>query len=124
MCCQGVASGGDIGGVVYGNLVCRLLLEKKKDTHYLEELNHLLGSLFLYSVVSPHQVKQRTTAVRELGTNAIEWGHQRESDRIVTIDYRIEPEKINIDVKDTGPGFDPDNLAHAAQYGDRVTHMM
>jgi DNA-binding response OmpR family regulator len=97
----------------------------QSDTHYLEELNHLLGSLFLFSGLSQQQVKQLTTAVRELGTNAIEWGHQRESERIVTVDYRIDPEKITIDIKDTGPGFDPANLAHAAREGsDPVSHMM
>ena len=65
-----------------------------------------------------------STAVRELGTNAIEWGHRKESERIVTVDYRIDPEKITIDIKDTGPGFDPDHLAHAAHLEDPVSHMM
>jgi two-component system OmpR family response regulator len=96
----------------------------QSDTHYLEELNHLLGSLFLFSGLSQQQVKQLTTAVRELGTNAIEWGHKKESERIVTVDYRIDPEKITIDIKDTGPGFSPENLSHAAYPGDPVSHMM
>lgn len=96
----------------------------QSDTHYLEELNHLLGSLFLFSGLTQQQVKQMTTAVRELGTNAIEWGHQRKSDRIVTVDYRIDPTKITIDIKDTGPGFDPSNMAHAAYPEDPVGHMM
>lgn len=96
----------------------------QSDTDYLEELNHLLGSLFLFSGLTQQQVKQLTTAVREVGTNAIEWGHQNETDRIVTVDYRIDPEKITIDIKDTGPGFDPSNLAHAAYVDDPVGHMM
>src|SRR2546423_797018 len=53
------------------------------DTQYLEELNHLLGSLFLFSGLNQQQVKQLTTAVRELGTNAIEWGHKKQVDRVV-----------------------------------------
>jgi DNA-binding response OmpR family regulator len=96
----------------------------QSDTHYLEELNHLLGSLFLFSGLTQQQVKQLTTAVRELGTNAIEWGHKKKSDRIVTIDYRIDPEKITIDIKDTGPGFNPANLAHIAYPDDPISHMM
>lgn len=96
----------------------------QSDTHYLEELNHLLGSLFLFSGLNKQQIKQLTTAVRELGTNAIEWGHQRQSERIVTVDYRIDPEKITIDIKDTGPGFSPKNLPHAATHDDPVSHMM
>jgi DNA-binding response OmpR family regulator len=96
----------------------------QSDTHYLEELNHLLGSLFLFSGLSQQQVKQLTTAVRELGTNAIEWGHKKQLNRIVTVDYRIDPQKITILIKDTGPGFDPDNLPHAASGDDPIGHMM
>jgi DNA-binding response OmpR family regulator len=96
----------------------------QSDTHYLEELNHLLGSLFLFSGMTKQQIKQFTAAVRELGTNAIEWGHQRQTERIVTVDYRIDPEKITIDIKDTGPGFSPANLPHAAKPDDPVSHMM
>ncbi len=44
--------------------------QMQSDTQYLEELNHLLASLFLFSGLSQPQVKQLTTAVRELGTNA------------------------------------------------------
>jgi two-component system OmpR family response regulator len=94
------------------------------DTHYLEELNHLLGSLFLFSGLSQQQVKQLTTAVRELGTNAIEWGHQKQPHRVVTVDYRIDPQKISIAIKDTGPGFNPTNLPHAADTEDPIGHMM
>ncbi len=94
------------------------------DTHYLDELNHLLGSLFLFSGLNQQQVKQLTTAVRELGTNAIEWGHQKQTHRIVTVDYRIDPQKITIIIKDTGPGFNPTQLPHAANSEDPIAHMM
>jgi CheY-like chemotaxis protein len=96
----------------------------QSDTQYLDELNHLLGSLFLFSGLEPNQVRQLTTAVRELGTNAIEWGHHKDADRIVTVDYRIDPEKVTIDIKDTGPGFNPEHLPHAAHPDDPVGHMM
>ncbi len=96
----------------------------QSDTSYLEELNHLLGSLFLFSGLDTKQIKQLTTAVRELGTNAIEWGHKKQIERIITIDYRIDPEKITIDIKDTGPGFNPANLPHAASPDDIVGHTM
>jgi two-component system, OmpR family, response regulator len=96
----------------------------QSDTQYLEEVNHLLGSLFLFSGLTEQQVRQLTTAVRELGTNAIEWGHKRQIDRILTIDYRIDPEKITILIKDTGPGFNPTNVPHAANTEDPIGHMM
>ncbi len=96
----------------------------QSDTQYLEELNHLLAALFLYSGLSQSEVKQLTMAVRELGTNAIEWGHQKQIDRIVSVTYRIDGEKIAIVIRDTGPGFNPTNLPHAAQVEDPVAHMM
>ena len=96
----------------------------QSDTQYLEELNGLLSSLFLFSGLSQTQAKQLATAVREMGTNAIEWGHQKQVDRIVTVTYRIDPEKVTILIKDTGPGFDPKNLPHAAQDDDPASHMM
>jgi CheY-like chemotaxis protein/anti-sigma regulatory factor (Ser/Thr protein kinase) len=94
------------------------------DTQYLEELNHLLGSLFLFTGLTAPQVRQLTTAVRELGTNAIEWGHQKQVERIMTTTYRIDAEKVSITIRDTGPGFDPENLAHAAKPDDPISHMM
>ncbi len=94
------------------------------DTEYLDELNHLLASLFLFSGLTQIQVKQLTTAVRELGTNAIEWGHRKQVERVVTVVYRIDPQKITIVIRDTGPGFDPKNVPHAAQPEDPVAHMM
>jgi two-component system OmpR family response regulator len=96
----------------------------QSDTQYLEELNHLLGSLFLFSGLTQTQVKQLTTAVRELGTNAIEWGHKKQTDRIVTVDYHIDPKKVTIMIKDTGPGFNPRNMPHAANPDDPIGHMM
>src|SRR5262249_29196975 len=86
----------------------------QSDTQYLDELNGLLSSLFLFSGLTQTQAKQLTTAVQELGTNAIEWGHQKKLDMIVNVTYRIDAEKITITIKDNGPGFDPGNLPHAA----------
>jgi two-component system, OmpR family, response regulator len=96
----------------------------QSDTQYLDELNGLLSSLFLFSGLTQTQAKQLTTAVQELGTNAIEWGHQKKLDMIVNVTYRIDPEKITITIRDNGPGFDPKNLPHAAQPDDPVGHMM
>jgi DNA-binding response OmpR family regulator len=96
----------------------------QSDDQYLEELNQLLASLFLFSGLPQVQVQQLTLAVRELGVNAIEWGHQRQVERIVSVIYRIDQEKVTILIRDTGPGFDPRRLPHAAQPDDPVSHMM
>lgn len=96
----------------------------QSDTSYLEELNGLLASLFHFSGLTASEIKQLTTAVREMGTNAIEWGHRKQVDRIVTVDYLIDPKKITIIIKDTGPGFNPTNVPHAADPEDPISHMM
>jgi CheY-like chemotaxis protein/anti-sigma regulatory factor (Ser/Thr protein kinase) len=96
----------------------------QSDTQYLEELNHLLASLFLFSPLSQSQIRQLAMAVRELCVNAIEWGHQKQLDRIVNVIYRIDAEKIVIVIRDEGPGFDPHHMPHAAKPDDPVSHMM
>lgn len=96
----------------------------QSDACFLEELNQLLASLFLFSGLTHTQVRQLTTAVREMGINAIEWGHRKQIDRIVQVVYRIDPEKIVITIRDSGPGFDPSHLPHAANPDDPVAHMM
>jgi two-component system OmpR family response regulator len=98
--------------------------ELQSDTRHLEELNHLLAALFLFSGLTQPQVRQLTLAVRELGSNAIEWGHRKQTERIVTVTYRIDPEKVTIVIRDTGPGFNPQSLPHAATSDDPVAHMM
>ncbi len=96
----------------------------QSDTHYLEEFNHFLSSLFLFTRLTRTQIEQLTTAVRELCINAIEWGHQKQIDRLVNAIYRIDPEKVTIIIRDEGPGFDPTKLPHAAKPDDPVSHAM
>jgi DNA-binding response OmpR family regulator len=90
---------------------------------YLDELNQLLASLFLFTGLSEIQVQHLTLAVRELGTNAIEWGHKNQVERLLTVTYRIDTEKITIVIRDTGPGFDPSDLPHAIRPDDPVAHL-
>jgi anti-sigma regulatory factor (Ser/Thr protein kinase) len=111
-------------GLLHHGAEGEIHFQLQSDTQYLEELNHLLASLFLYTGLPQAQVRQLTMAVRELCVNAIEWGHQKQIDRIVTVIYRIDPEKITITIRDKGPGFNPDQLPHAAKPDDPVSHMM
>ena len=98
--------------------------ELKSDTHYLEELNRLLSSLFLHTGMSEDDIFQLTTAVREMGSNAIEWGNQKRDDSAVTVTYRIDAEKIVIVIRDEGPGFDRANLPHAVKgIHDPASHL-
>jgi CheY-like chemotaxis protein len=95
----------------------------QSDLGYLDEFNKLLSSLFLQSGLNEVEAKQLTMAVRELGANAIEWGHKRQVDRIVAVTYRVERDKVTVVIRDTGPGFNPEQVPHAARSDDPVSHM-
>jgi CheY-like chemotaxis protein/anti-sigma regulatory factor (Ser/Thr protein kinase) len=97
--------------------------ELKSDARFLEELNHMLASLFLYSGLPADSIRQLTTAIREMGMNAIEWGHRKNMDLVVQVTYRVERDRVVIVIKDTGPGFNPRNVPHAADPDDPVKHM-
>ncbi len=90
---------------------------------HLEELNALLASLFLFTPFSPAQVKQLISVVRELGANAIEWGHRKQVDLPLTVTYHIDAEKVRIVIRDSGPGFNPRELPHAANGDDPLAHL-
>jgi anti-sigma regulatory factor (Ser/Thr protein kinase) len=66
------------------------------------------------------QIRQ---AVMEMAHNAIEWGNQHQSDRLVKIIYRVHQNYLEIVVRDQGPGFDRSNLPHAALADDPFTHL-
>jgi two-component system OmpR family response regulator len=98
--------------------------ELKSEAHHLEELNRLLSSLFLHTGMSEDDAFRLTTAVREMGTNAIEWGNKKRADSAVTVTYRIDAEKIVIVIRDEGSGFDRANLPHAVKcMEDPASHL-
>jgi CheY-like chemotaxis protein/anti-sigma regulatory factor (Ser/Thr protein kinase) len=97
--------------------------ELKSDACFLEELNHMLSSLFLYSGLPADSIRQLTTAIREMGMNAIEWGHRKQGDLLVNITYRIDKDRVVIVIRDSGPGFNPARVPHAADPEDPVKHM-
>ena len=47
-----------------------------------------------------------TMSVIEAGTNAIQHGHRRDPAKPVDVTFTIEPDRIQITVRDSGPGFD------------------
>lgn len=49
-------------------------------------------------------------AIEEATVNAVKHGNKRNSDKTVTIEYDVTPEKIDVEVTDQGSGFDPNNL--------------
>jgi two-component system OmpR family response regulator len=97
--------------------------ELKSDAQFLEELNHMLSSLFLFSGLPGDSIRQLTTAIREMGMNAIEWGHRKQHDLLVNVTYRIDKDRVVIVIRDTGPGFNPKCVPHAADPEDPAKHM-
>jgi anti-sigma regulatory factor (Ser/Thr protein kinase)/CheY-like chemotaxis protein len=93
------------------------------DLAFLEELNAELGTLLRSAGLSLFQVQKLTLAVRELVANAIEWGHGRRPDLLVRVICRFEPDRVTVAVRDSGPGFDPRDLPHAAKEADPVAHL-
>lgn len=53
---------------------------------------------------------QVTMSVIEAGTNAIQHGHKRNSALPVDIRFSLYPDRMEIDVYDTGSGFDPGQI--------------
>jgi len=46
-------------------------------------------------------------SVIEAGTNAIQHGHKRDASLTVDFDFRMFDDRLEVAVRDTGPGFDP-----------------
>jgi serine/threonine-protein kinase RsbW len=49
---------------------------------------------------------QVSMSVIEAGTNAIQHGHRLDPSKLVDVRFELWPDKIEITVRDTGPGFD------------------
>jgi len=53
---------------------------------------------------------QVSMSVIEAGTNAIQHGHNRDATRPFDIRFSLFPDRMEIDVRDTGSGFDPGKI--------------
>ena len=93
------------------------------DRRSLEELNALFSSLLLYTPLTDDEIFQLTTAVREMGNNAIEWGNRNRIEQPVTVTYRIDSEKVTIVIRDQGSGFNLCDCPHAATGDDPTAHL-
>lgn len=55
-------------------------------------------------------VTQVSMSVIEAGTNAIQHGHRRNPALMVDVTFSVYPDRLEIDVRDTGAGFDLENI--------------
>lgn len=105
------------------HVVADLCVRVPSDPTVLEEFHDLLAAWLCGCGLPVFQRQQLTLAVREIVANSIEWGHGCQRTRFVSVHSRLDVEKVTILVRDTGPGFDRDNLPHAARFGDPLSHL-
>jgi DNA-binding response OmpR family regulator len=98
-------------------------VELNSEITLLNDLNDFLLHLCRATPFDTEQVMQLRQAVMEMAHNAIEWGNKHESDRLVTIRYRVYADRVEIVVRDQGPGFNRDDLPHAAAPDDPFSHL-
>ena len=95
----------------------------RSEATYLMQANDLLADLFAHTSLTERQIKDLRQVVMEMGTNAIEWGHRKNAELVLTIIYRIDPEAITLIIRDQGPGFNPKQIPHAASDEDPIGHI-
>jgi DNA-binding response OmpR family regulator len=105
------------------NLNGEIHVELNSEITLLNDLNDFLLTLCRSTPFDNDQVMHLRQAVMEMAHNAIEWGNKHQSDRLVTIRYRVFEDRIEIAVRDQGPGFDRENLLHAAVPDDPFSHL-
>ena len=98
-------------------------LELNSEINFLKDLNDFLMMICQATPLAHDQIVQLRQAVMEMAHNAMEWGNLHQSDRLVNITYRVHDDRLEIVVRDQGPGFDRSTLPHAAIAGDPFTHM-
>jgi anti-sigma regulatory factor (Ser/Thr protein kinase) len=104
-------------------VLAQVHLELRSEIRCLSGLSELLMAMFSHTNLTDVQVHQLLTAVREIATNCIEWGHRGEADRLVELTYTLHPDRVDLVFRDSGPGFNPTNLPHAASTDDPTRHL-
>ena len=69
-------------------------------------LDHVAQSLCERLEFDSDTSSQVTMSVIEAGTNAIQHGHRRDASKIVDTTFELYPDRLEVTVKDSGPGFD------------------
>jgi two-component system, OmpR family, response regulator len=100
-----------------------IIFDVRSEFSYLAQASDMLADLFAHTPLSDRHLKDLKQAVMEMGSNAIEWGHEKNADLVLRITYRIDPTSVTLIIKDQGPGFNPLNLPHAASEEDPIGHI-
>ncbi len=111
------------GRMEAGQVLGEIHVQIHSEAAFLQEVNDFLMTVNLSSPFNREQVLALRQALLEMGQNAIEWGNRHQSDRLVDITYRILEDRVELVVRDQGPGFDRSCLPHAASPDDPIAHM-
>ena len=95
----------------------------RSEATYLTQAHDMLSDLFAHTPLTERQIKDLRQTVMEMGGNAIEWGHRKNPDLVLTIIYRIDPNSVTLVIRDQGPGFNPRKIPHAASDEDPIGHI-
>jgi DNA-binding response OmpR family regulator len=95
----------------------------RSEASYLQQVNDMLSDLFAHTPLTERDIKDLRQAVMEMGGNAIEWGHKKNAELVLSIIYRIDPEAVTLIIRDHGPGFNPKQIPHAASDEDPIGHL-
>lgn len=98
-------------------------LELDSNTDYLMEVNDFVDELCRPTPLEEAQVMHLRQAFLEIAANAIEWGNGSNLDKHVLVRFRAYNDRVEVEVRDQGKGFDPTNLRHAATQDDPLAHM-
>ncbi len=73
-------------------------------------LDHVAQALCERMEMEPEECSKVTMSVIEAGTNAIQHGHQRDPSKFVDIDFSVFPDRLEVVVRDMGPGFEVEEV--------------
>jgi anti-sigma regulatory factor (Ser/Thr protein kinase) len=59
----------------------------------------------------------------EMLQNAMEWGNEFKNHLVVRTEVRVHQSALVVEIEDEGPGFDRNNLQHAATEDDPFSHL-
>src|SRR5512144_1376788 len=66
---------------------------------------------------------QVSMSVIEAGTNAIQHGHKRDAAKFFETEFRLYPDRLEVDVRDQGQGFDVAKLVPDVTSPDHLLDM-
>jgi serine/threonine-protein kinase RsbW len=68
-------------------------------------------------------VSQVSMSVIEAGTNAVQHGHKRDPSKFFEAEFRLFPDRLEVDVRDQGGGFDVGKLSRDATAPEHLLDM-